>query len=217
VREIVRLRSVHGLNLAAIRSALADQAQPQNGRDTPQPTPTLGPALRQLRKRRGMTIRQVSDAIGISASTISTLERTSRGASVKVLKSLSEVLGTTLTEIISSKNDRQNAVVRSGEGRILPMLGTGIKILELASGPRMMDCQEWYLQPGAESEGFYSHDGEEFIRLLSGEFEIEIEGIGRVVLRPGDSIHFESHRPHSWRCSGRTPCHLLWVNTPPTF
>lgn len=81
----------------------------------------------------------------------------------------------------------------------------------------MMDCQEWTLSPGAGSEGFYQHEGEEFIRVLEGSFEVEVEGLGVATLNDGDSIYFESHRAHAWRSVGSAQCRLIWVNTPPTF
>jgi quercetin dioxygenase-like cupin family protein len=37
------------------------------------------------------------------------------------------------------------------------------------------------------------------------------------VLKPGDSLYFESSTPHCWKNSGRSETWLLWVNTPPTF
>lgn len=215
VREILRLRSIHGLNLAAIRSALGDSDSPPEPHHTA--TPGLGPALRKLRRKQNLTIRQVADAVGVSSSVISTLERTSSGVGIRLMKTLAETLGTTVTDLIAEEVPPTHAVVRSGEGRLLPMLGAGIKILELASGPRMMDCQEWTLLPGAGSEGFYSHEGEEFIRVLEGRFEIEVDGIGAVDLNPGDSLYFESRRAHAWRCIGSQTCRLIWVNTPPTF
>lgn len=215
VREILRLRSVHGLNLAAIRSALQDAEQVPEADHAS--GPGLGPLLRKLRRKRGMTIKQVADAVGVSSSVISTLERTSSGVGIRLMKILAETLGTTVTDLAAGEPPSAHGVVKSGKGRVLPMLGTGIKILELASGPRMLDCQEWTLQPGAGSEGFYSHEGEEFIRVLEGTFEIEVDGIGAVDLEPGDSLYFESKRAHAWRCKGRKPCRLIWVNTPPTF
>ena len=214
VHHIVRLRSVQGLNLAAIKSSLNENAfQPNHDLNTSR----LGQEIRRLRKASGLTISALAAKVGVSSSTLSTLERTSRGASVQLLRAIAEALGVTITQLTASPVEIVGAVVRSGEGRQLPSLGNGIQIKELASGPRMMDCQEWTLAPGAGSEGFYQHEGEEFIRVMEGIFEIEVEGLGVATLNVGDSIYFESHRAHSWRSLGSTQCRLIWVNSPPTF
>lgn len=218
VHQIVRLRSVQGLNLAAIKSTLEEAppgAQAPAGDDAP--SPRLGHEIRRLRKEKKLTITALGEKLGVSPSILSTLERTSRGASVPLLRAVAQALGVTVTQLTASPVEVVKVVVRSGEGRQLPSLGTGIQIRELASGPRMMDCQEWILSPGAGSEGFYRHEGEEFIRVLEGSFEIEVDGLGLATLNEGDSIYFESHRAHSWRSVGTVPCRLVWVNTPPTF
>ncbi len=218
VHQIVRLRSVLGLNLAAIKSSLEETlpAAPGSAGDDTPPS-RLGHEIRRLRKERKLTISALAAQLGVSASILSTLERTSRGASVPLLRAVAEALGVTVTQLTASPVGAVKAVIRRGEGRQLPSLGKGIRIQELASGPRMMDCQEWTLAPGAGSEGFYRHEGEEFIRVLEGSFEIEVEGLGLATLHEGDSIYFESHRAHSWRTAGTGACRLLWVNTPPTF
>lgn len=218
VREIVRLRTVHGLNLAAIRSALGADARPASSGSQPaNGTSAIGPALRRQRMKCKMTVRALAASANVSPSVISTLERTSRGASFPLIKTLAGLLSTTVTDLISAPAAKPRSIVRAGTGRRLAMLGEGIRVQELASGPRLMDCQEWALQPGAESNGFYAHEGEEFIRVLEGCFEIEVDGMGVHRLEAGDSIYFESRRPHSWRSIGPGGCRLLWVNTPPSF
>lgn len=218
VHQIVRLRSVQGLNLAAIKSSLDEMDSVlQETTNEDLPPPRLGHEIRRLRKEKKLTITELADLVAVSASTLSTLERTSRGAGVPLLRAIAEALGVTVTQLTASPVETVKPVVRRGEGRQLPSLGKGIQIRELASGPRMMDCQEWTLAPGAGSEGFYRHEGEEFIRVLEGTFEIEVEGLGLATLNEGDAIYFESQRSHSWRSTGTGPCRLLWVNTPPTF
>ncbi|WP_431324927.1 MerR family transcriptional regulator [Rhizobium sp. YTU87027] len=218
VHQIVRLRSVQGLNLAAIKSALNElDVGPPTTATEEASVPRLGFEIRRLRKQKKLTIAALAELVDVSTSTISTLERTSRGAGVPLLRAVAEALGVTVTELTAGPPQATKSVVRTGEGRQLPTLGKGITISELASGPRMMDCQEWTLSPGAGSEGFYRHEGEEFIRVLEGSFEVEVDGLGVATLNEGDSIYFESNRAHSWRAVGSTPCRLLWVNTPPTF
>lgn len=219
VHQIVRLRSIQGLNLAAIKSTLDGNAPATGGEQAggEAPSSRLGQEIRRLRRKKGLTIAAFAGELGVSISTLSTVERTSRGVSLSLLKRIAEALGVTITALTANHGGTPKAVVRSGEGRQLPSLGRGIRIHELASGPRMMDCQEWVLAPGAGSEGFYHHEGEEFIRVLQGTFEIEVEGLGLAVLNEGDSIYFESRRAHAWRCIGSIACKLVWVNTPPTF
>lgn len=65
--------------------------------------------------------------------------------------------------------------------------------------------------PGMEERsGRSSHEGEEFLYVLSGSLEIEY-GREVHVLWPGDSIYFESIVPHVVRTHGAMPARILAV------
>lgn len=177
----------------------------------------LGQRLAHLRRRQGLTLRQVAASTGLAPSFVSALERTSSGASIASLKKLARCYGTTVTSLTASPRMRERRVVRAGSRRILPMLGLGITVEQLAEGPALMDCQRWTLAPGAGSSGAYSHEGEEFIHVLVGCFEVVLDGKERYELGTGDSLYFKSASAHAWRNPGPGWTILLWVNTPPTF
>jgi len=79
-----------------------------------------------------------------------------------------------------------------------------------------MECLLWQkgygtalfrIAPGADSGGSYSHEGEEFIYVLQGKFEMWIDEIEHYALEAGDSLYFESTHAHRWRSSARRrPC-----------
>jgi len=68
-----------------------------------------------------------------------------------------------------------------------------------------------------EGECEAAHEGEEFLHVLRGEFELWLHNEGRYHLKAGDSLYFESSTPHRWKNPGRAEAWVLWVNTPPTF
>jgi DNA-binding transcriptional MerR regulator/mannose-6-phosphate isomerase-like protein (cupin superfamily) len=229
IRAIQRMRKVDGLNMSAIRRALVDQVssvsggEPQRsaaGNKTAYPdddSRVLGVRFRLARQKAKMSLREAAEVSGLPISFISTFERTSQGATVASLQALASSYGTTVTELSRTgtrSTDRQ--VVRHGKERVAPSFGPGINILQLAESLDLLDCQKWILQPGAESSGFYAHEGEEFIHVLSGTFHISLDGAEHS-LKPGDSIAFESQRPHAWKAGSDEPTILVWVNTPKSF
>jgi len=228
IRDIQRLRVVQGLSLAAIRTLRARSAAGTKGTLT-SPTNTsasragngIGPQLRTLRNKKGLSLRDVAAQTGLAASLISTLERTSIGASAASIHKLAAFYDTTVTAISSPQLNLDSSlisgVVRPDEARIAPMFGPDIRIEQRALSEAAMDCQKWTLQPGAGSEDAYSHEGEEFIYVLRGLLELTLDGNERHLLYPGDSIYFDSTRIHSWRNPGTEETVLIWVNTPPTF
>ena len=71
--------------------------------------------------------------------------------------------------------------------------------------------------PGGGSGESYTHEGEEFLHILRGEFEIWLNTDEHYHMKIGDSLYFQSSTPHRWRNPGKTESWLLWINTPPTF
>lgn len=214
LQRIAFLRREAGLNPAAIRATLESE------NDTPAPpaitNEPLGMALRALRQTRGETLDTVAQALGVSASALSTLERTGAGVSFKTLADLAQYYGTTVSRL-SGQDEVGQPVVRAGAARVWPMPVEGVRVEVLAEGRRQMDCHRFILAPGAASEGGYGHEGEEFITVLEGRFRLTLDGTELHELGVGDSIYFESRRPHAWAnaADGRTV--VIWVNTPPTF
>jgi len=214
VGAIRRLRDVEGLNLSAIRAVLGG-AEGREREASPAAGWSLGARLRELRRGRAMSLRDVAAATGLPISLLSTLERTSRGASVASLHALARCYHTTFNELTRLTGPGFDPVVKSGAGRMIPTLGRGIRVEQLAEGQRLMDCQRWTLAPGAGSEGSYAHGGEEFIHVLAGTLEMTLDGDQRFVLAAGDSIAFASSRHHAWRAPGPAATELIWVNCEP--
>ncbi|NRP73284.1 HTH-type transcriptional regulator PuuR [Ensifer psoraleae] len=221
LKRISWFRAERGLNPAAIREAL--EAEGANDDANPVVAPEsnvdiqVGRKLRSLRHAAGKTLEQVASDIGIAASVLSTLERTSQGVSVAVLHNLAEYFGTTVSSLSGEEEPEARALVRAGEWRNWPRTTPGVTVQLLAEGKNQMDCHRFVLEPGASSEGAYRHDGEEFVYVLSGHVEFILDSDQFYDLHPGDSLYFESRRRHAWsnRHDGETV--LLWINTPPTF
>jgi len=214
LQRISFLRREAGLNPAAIRATLENEGT--SSAPTAITNEPLGAALRALRQSRGETLDTVAHALGVSSSALSTLERTGAGVSFKTLADLAQYYGSTVSRI-SGQDEPGGAVVRAGAARVWPMPVEGVRVEVLAEGRRQMDCHRFILAPGAASDGGYGHDGEEFITVIEGRFRITLDGDEVHELGAGDSIYFESRRPHAWSNAADGQTVVIWVNTPPTF
>jgi len=219
LKRISWFRAERGLNPAAIREALemeeGNAAGLENGEQSA--SSDIGRRLRSLRHAVGKTLEQVAADMGMTSSTLSTLERTSQGVSFKTLHDLADYYGTTVSRLSGEEREDVLALIRSGEWRAWPATTPGVTVQLLAEGRTMMDCHRFVLAPGAASEGAYRHEGEEFIHVLAGRLELVLDSDQFFDLLPGDSLYFESRRYHSWRNRHDGETILLWINTPPTF
>ena len=213
LREIKHLRKVEGLNFAAIRKQLGDA--PMNGGLKGLEDEAPGERLRRLRIRAHKTLKEVSEATGLSISFISALERGGSGASVASLRSLAGAYGVTMRELFGADLEQATPLVRGKERPVMEW-DNGVRFEEMASGEKTMDPSYIRVPVGAGSEGFYSHAGEEFVYVISGCLCVELKDQGTFKVAPGDTLYFPSTTPHRWWAEDE-PVEAVYVNTPPTF
>ena len=213
LREIKQLRKVEGLNFAAIRKHLGPAAG--GARPSAPASEAPGERLRRLRVKAHKTLKEVSETTGLSISFISALERGGSGASVASLRRLAGAYGVTMRELFGADLDQGSPLVRS-EDRPVMQWDNGVRFEEMASGEKVMDPSFIRVPAGTGSEGFYSHNGEEFIYVVSGTLFVELRDQGTFGVEPGDTLYFSSTTPHRW-WAGDEPVEAVYVNTPPTF
>ncbi len=217
LREIKQMRKIEGLNFAAIRKQLgsAPEAASPNGSADAGPSGPPGERLRRLRVKAHKTLKEVSEATGLSISFISALERGGSGASVASLRLLAGAYGVNMREVFGADLEQGSPLVR-GEDRPVMQWDNGVRFEEMASGEKVMDPSFIRVPPGAGSEGFYSHNGEEFIYVVSGTLFVDLKDQDTFQVAPGDTLYFPSTTPHRW-WAGEEPVEAVYVNTPPTF
>jgi DNA-binding transcriptional MerR regulator/quercetin dioxygenase-like cupin family protein len=206
------LRRARGLNPAAIVHVLKRQgavALPAEAASLP------GQRFRRLRTRRGLSLAQVARATGVSIGFLSSLERGQMRSSVATLRRIARFYRTNILSLFETAGENPR-VVRPAQRKILET-NAGVRMELLAWGNTAMEPHLFRVKPGGGSGESYMHEGEEFLHVLRGAFEIWLGNSEHYRLKTGDSLYFESSTPHRWRNPGRAETWLLWVNTPPTF
>jgi DNA-binding transcriptional MerR regulator/mannose-6-phosphate isomerase-like protein (cupin superfamily) len=206
------LRRARGLNPAAIVHVLKRQgavAIPAEAASLP------GQRFRRLRARRGLSLAQVARSTGVSVGFLSSLERGHMRSSVATLRRIARFYRTNILSLFETAGDTPR-LVRPAQRKILET-NAGVRMELLAWGNTAMEPHLFRVKPGGGSGESYTHEGEEFLHVLRGRFEIWLGKTEHYRLSAGDSLYFESSTPHRWRNPGRAETWLLWVNTPPTF
>ncbi len=212
-REVVDEYSDHReddlLTDPAAVAAAQEQAE-QQGAVTPAEN------LRAAREKQGFSIQELAQKTGISQSE---LEQVEAGQSMlplgQVIK-LSKVLSLKMADMISV-GDKSFTIVRADERSKVQRFGKakqashGYEYVSLAPGKkdRLMEPFLVTLHPASSDEPS-SHDGQEFIYVLEGEMEVLVDD-ARDVLKPGDSIYYDSSTTHLVRAHGDKPARILAV------
>lgn len=212
LQRAIFLRRARGLNPAAVVHFLKRQgvvSVPAQASSLP------GHRFRRLRTRRGLSLAQVARATGVSVGFLSALERGQMRASVATLRRIARYYRTNILSLFQTDGDNPR-VVHPAQRKIL-QTESGVRMELLAWGNTAMEPHLFRIKPGGGSGESYAHEGEEFLHILRGKFEIWLSGKEHYRLKTGDSLYFESSTPHRWKNPGRSETWLLWINTPPTF
>src|SRR5712672_1756716 len=212
LQRAIFLRRARGLNPAAIVHVLKRQgvvSAPAKSSLLP------GQRFRRLRTRRGLSLAQVARATNVSVGFLSALERGQMRSSIATLRRIARFYRTNILSLFETAGENPR-LVRPNQRKILET-NAGVRMELLAWGNTVMEPHLFHIKPRGGSGESYSHEGEEFLHVFRGEFEIWLGDAEHYHLKIGDSLYFESTTPHRWRNPGRIEACLLWVNTPPTF
>ncbi len=211
------LRKERGLNAPAIvdllrRGGDLPFVQPESNSNNG--APNIGRLLRDVRTERNLSLSAVAEKVGISVGFLSALERSHMSASIATLRKLARFYRINILDLFEP-SETNPYLVRPKDRKVLAG-GKGVRMELLAWGNTQMEPHLFRIAPGAGSGESYSHHGEEFLHVLSGELRITIAGTP-YSLKTGDSLYFDSSTQHEWINPGKRETVVLWVNTPPTF
>jgi transcriptional regulator with XRE-family HTH domain/transposase-like protein len=212
LRRAIFLRRARGLNPIAIVHVLKRQGVAIAPPDAPR---VPGERFRRLRTRRGLSLAQVARSTGVSVGFLSALERGQMRSSIATLRRIARFYRTNILSFFEAAEENPR-LVRPAQRKILETT-PGVRMELLAWGHTAMEPHLFRVRPGGGSGESYAHEGEEFLHVLRGNFEIWLNSGEYYRLKPGDSLYFESSTPHRWKNPGRSEAWVLWINTPPTF
>ncbi|MBN9310092.1 cupin domain-containing protein [Devosia sp.] len=176
--------------------------------------PGLGSRLKDRRKVLGKTQQQVAEEASLTVGFISQIERGISTPSLASLFNLAKALETTVDQFVSDSPAHKHSVVtHSGQRQTYKVGGTSrfYEFLERGFPEAQLNACISHVPPGHASE-VMRHEGEEFVYLVSGEMLYEVDGV-KYELRAGDTLHFDSRKPHQGTNVGRDPAIELWVGT----
>ncbi len=178
----------------------------------------VGEKIKTLRESRGYSLKDLADRTGFSTAFISQIENhlisPPLGALIKVAHGLGLEIGKffdqsgTAPFTIVRKHERQaTSRVASKEG---VRYGYSYESLAPDKINRRMEPFLVTLEPVGKTGLPYNHEGEEFLFVLEGRIEVQLEDYTDV-LEPGDSIYYDSTVPHRVACAGDTPAKIVAV------
>jgi quercetin dioxygenase-like cupin family protein len=205
---------------AEAHDLITDAYDPALGETPEGPTEArrnLGERIRGARELRELTLEDLSSRTGIGVEALERMESNEMIPPLGQLVRLGKALEMKMGYFISAGFDRPMSIVRAdarpkvarrGE-KSSEQYGYVYESLAAEKSHRLMEPFLVTLVPtefGEES----SHDGQEFIFVLEGRVRARV-GDETEILRPGDSIYYDSSTPHLVKCEGKAPAKILAV------
>ena len=166
--------------------------------------------VRTYRERLEMTAETLAEKSGVSADVIAAVEAGEVYPALGVLVKLSRALGQRLGTFMDDQYQPDPVIVRAdsraGERTSHKACAAdGFGYFPLGRGKTDRHMEPFYIEIAANAKAqLSSHEGEEFIVVISGEVEL-VYGDGTRVLKPGDSAYYNSVVQHLVRASNGQP------------
>ncbi|BAD77180.1 cupin domain-containing protein [Geobacillus thermoleovorans] len=173
--------------------------------------------IRDIRKQRDLTLKELSEKTGLSVSFLSQVERGTTSLAITSLKKIADALEVPITDFFENEAN-QNFVVKVEKRKPFRIEGSSAEYTRLAGNfnGRSLEPLIVTLAPGLVQDNVFSHPGEEFYYVLEGAVIFNVDG-KEYLVKAGDSIHFPSSLPHFWSNPLSQEAKILCVLTPVIF
>ncbi|SIO36583.1 transcriptional regulator, XRE family with cupin sensor [Salinivibrio sp. ES.052] len=177
----------------------------------------LGPRLKAVRVRLGLTLEEASQRTGLARSTLSKIENEQISPTFQAMQKLAHGLDIDIPQLFAPPKKRQATgrrdVTLAGQGKAHP---TGTYEHELLatqlSNKKMMPFKSRVRARAFEDySDWIRHDGEEFLLVLEGSIQFFSEFYEAIILNEGDSVYYDATMGHMLASVSDADALILWV------
>ena len=175
----------------------------------------IGLRLSALRNIAEMTPEAFSAKMGVTAQDLAAYEKGELDFSFSFLYNAARVLGVDVIDLMSGDSPHLSdwSIVHRGEGYAIDRRAA-YKYSHLAFTFRNKKAEPFLVtvepKPSEEKPTLHAHDGQEFNWMVSGRMRFFISEM-EYVLEAGDSVYFNSSKPHAMQALDDAPAQFLAV------
>jgi len=177
---------------------------------------SIGKQVRMARKSAGVTLQQLSKQSLLSASMLSKIENGQISASLKTIQLICHALNISITSLFKQHDkDVEPTFIKSGNGLTIERAGSDesrhYQLLghNVSGSLKVEPCLITVTSRDYDFPDF-QHKGVEFIYMLKGEMDYYY-GTEIYHFQKGDSIYFDSDKPHGPKKIISDECQFLTV------
>ncbi len=178
----------------------------------------LGKRLRELRKERHLSLKELCARAQLSVAMLSHIERNQTNPSLKMLEKICVGLGVEMANLFPTQTadpTGEDAFVVRADARASLALPHGVtKQLLSPAHKKTLELFVLKVAPkGSSGAEPLTRTGEKAGLLLQGQIRLTV-GARSFDIEAGDSFLFDSGLPHRFFNPGNVEAHILWIIRP---
>lgn len=179
----------------------------------------LGTRLMQLRERQGVSLRELSRRAGLSASSLSAVEKGRSSPTLATLQRILQALGTGIGEFFTTPAAPQaEPVFRAGKMAIVRDPHRIYTLLFPRHDDLRFEALHETLTPSESSPEWEIHEFDVGgVLLKGGPVRLEIEGRGKWLVNRGDAFYIKAGEKHRARNEGDGNAVQITIMCPPRY
>ena len=175
----------------------------------------LGKRLSDLRKRKSMTLDELSEKSGVSKSILSQIERDLSNPTVITISRIASALGENLSDFfLKIEVEDKDTIERSKETPSITSKD-GLCQLNILGAGETVNWLQWYLlnmkPKGVLDSNSHGPKTFENLTVLEGEVEVE-NGGSKEIIKKGDTFRFQTNKKHLIKNISKKNSQVLMVN-----
>lgn len=175
---------------------------------------TISNRLKKLREESKLSLRDLGERTGLSASFLSQIELGQVSPSIASLENIAIALNVHITHFFDDQTKPDSIVMRKNERKRIYSQGSKAIIQPLAHkiSNKKIEPLMLTIEVGGESgeHPYSSHHKEEFGIVIQGKVRFTLED-KEYVLEDGDSVYFNSTKPHRWQNIAKKEAFIILV------
>lgn len=176
--------------------------------------PSVGIRLRELRKERGLSQKELAEQAGVSLNCISLIERDEISPNVATLQRLADALDVRISDFFEVGEHPEVVRVKepcsTGPGSAFKVtLGDACSSL----GEQAMQPYVLTLRPHAYAGGHAAQTGHGFVYCMQGKLKCDLDRES-YLLDPGEALLFDGPLPHRCENPGDSETQFVLVVQP---
>ncbi|MFD8565505.1 helix-turn-helix domain-containing protein [Streptomyces sp. NPDC059639] len=175
----------------------------------------IGSQLRSLRMAKGLSLRALATAVGVSPTLLSQVERGVTEPSLSTLRRLADVYAMSVADLFSSDEKLSPEVSRPGERPVLLSPRGSVHYERVTPSNGRLEVLRAVLEPGdVSSREPWGHASIECAYVITGTLTADLEGGTRTV-GAGEAVTFDSGIPHRYINETEEIVEFIIATSPP--